>query len=396
MSGIVSRLECFMRERIGATWPDCAGVSVEVRPLLDLSLGDFGLDCCLDLGAALKRKPEEVAVEFVAALPAHPEFAFVAMDGFINVSLRQPENLRAEDRITPRLGTEPHRVVVQPPTAQVSSDGFVRLLGSAVIQTVLLRVLGGAGELFVGSARCEGDSVGDLFRAGLCHGIESDRGAARRAIESHLIDGAAAGATVWVGPNFLERGEFRDFYRRYFVGRSRFSVRCPARAWIEGFQESWWDIANRGHHLAAVALSVSSNRAPGELDEHALALAEQGNLRWFLESTLRRLERLSAGPLGSGGASRPLSPVVRRVALRVATSEWFARGAALRGEIPEWIDAVTDLLRSLNLWLNTPQTRLEFEMGGLSPVEREILSGATKAVSDIIQSNPLFYEVDRA
>ncbi len=397
MSGVVSRLEQFVRERIARNWPDLAGVRIEARPLLDLSLGDFGLDCCLEIGAVLKCPPEEVAQRFLAELPVHPDWTFVAVDGFLNATLRSPETLGADDRTAPGVGLEPHRIVVSPPTTQVSNDAFVRLASSAAIQAALVRARGGAAELCVGGTRCEGGSFSTLYRATLGAGLASSRDAARQAIESHLAHGAPQRVTVWMAPNFLERGEFREFYRRYFAGNPQLTVRCPARAWLDGFQESWVEIASRAECPQSAALMLASSRVPTELDEHALTLAEQGNLRWFLESTGRRIERLSNGAVAlSPIPVRELSPTVRRVVIRAATIDWFERGAALRGEVTEWLDALTDLLRSLNLWLNAPQTRRELETGGIPLWEREILSGAGKAVSDIMQGNPLFYEVDRA
>lgn len=397
MNGIVGAIEAFVQERLVTAWPDLAPVRVEARPLLDLTRGDFGIDCCLAVGAALKRRPEEVAREFVSAFPIHAEYSFDAVDGFINVTLRKPERLGLEDRTVPRIGAESHRIIVSPPISAVSENGFVRLLGSAVIQTALIRSWGGRSELFVGAERCEGAAVADLFRAGLDLGSPCEPSVVRRGIESHVMAGAFERTTVWIPPNFLGRGEFRDFYRRCFAEQPRVTLRCPPRVWCEGFQESWWEIARRGREVAALALMVASSRAPEALDEHALTLAEQGNLRWYLESTHRRLERLM------GGVTNELAPepaelpaVVRRVAIRSATVYSFERGAALRGEVSEWIDALTDLLRSVNLWMNAPEIRRALEAGGLSPVEGEILSGAGKAVSDIMLRNPLFYEVDRA
>jgi hypothetical protein len=160
--------------------------------------------------------------------------------------------------------------------------------------------------------------------------------------------------------------------------------------WCEGFTDPWLERLSGESSVEGVALMLASSRVPAELDEFALRLSEQGNLRWFLATTVERLRRLEEGLTTAVGGERELSPEARRVAIRGGSARFFEIEAILRGEVTAWSDALTDLLRSITRWINHPERRREIAEGRLPALEGKILSGATETVSDIIKGNPLF------
>ncbi|MFM1848765.1 MAG: hypothetical protein RL417_2239 [Pseudomonadota bacterium] len=388
MSGVVARIEGVVRDRLVARWPELRTVVVEARPLLDISLGDFGLDCCLAVGAALKLRPENLAEDLAGDLVGESEFSFTAVDGFINVSLRDPVALLREP--SPAFVPPPLRLVVQPPTPGTSPDVVARLLASALVQGVLAGRHGGRFELFVGGAPCRGGGIGEVVGEARRHLAERSPAEARREIEAVLRAPFSGVTTVWIGPSFLQKGDFRDFFREFFGPASGRLLRCPPRVWCEGFTDPWLERLIGESSVEGVALMLASSRFPAELDEFALRLSEQGNLRWFLATTVERLRRLEEGLTTAVGGERELSPEARRVAIRGGSARFFEIEAILRGEVTAWSDALTDLLRSITRWINHPERRREIAEGRLPALEGKILSGATETVSDIMKGNPLF------
>jgi hypothetical protein len=391
MTGMVARIEELVGEQVGRLWPDCVTVPVVARPLLDLTLGDFGIDCCLGIGATRKESPEAIAQDIVRALPAGGDYRFAAVEGFINVTVRDPVGLLRD--VSARSVVAPHRILVQPLTESVAPDAVARLLGSAYVQCALARKYGGECELYLGGAHGGGGGSAGACARLLAGVTEMTARGALAEVKRVLGTPWPGGTTVWIAPTFLGKGEFRDLYREFFAGPVASTLRCPVRGWLEGFQESWWDILKSGQDWRSACLMLASSRSPAELDPLALTLAEQGNLRWFLRSTRERLQRLPRleVPRGVPGEGE-LSAQARRVAIRAATVRLFEVDAIRRGEVTPWLDAVTDLLRGVNEWMNRPDRRRAFESGTVSPHEYQILSGATEAISDIINGNPLFDE----
>lgn len=412
MDGVVATIETLLGEALEQVVPGC-GVAAPVRPLADLERGDLVFDGCFALGAQLKRAPEALAVELVASLRHESRFEFTPIEGYINIRLRRAEDLGGVwDVAAPEA--LPARIVVAPRTGAVSRSAFARIAASAIVQAVLARRLGGSPEIVVGveswgntvQSPADLERVAAFFDARGVASVVAGERELERVIAQH---GTANSMTVWLPPMFFERDEFRTFYSRYFVSRAGCTLCCPPRGWCEGFQEEWGVVPREGRgELGAHLLHLAGARRPDELDPAVAGLAEQGNLPWFLASTISRLRRLGGG---SGTGTHPaeaLDAVLRRLVVRTATVRYFERAAAARGEIVPWLEVVTDLLRTANRIINAPEYRRSVARGtgdsdtgdsdtgnsdtGDSRITK-ILSGVRGVVSDTINDNPLFYEI---
>ena len=144
--------------------------------------------------------------------------------------------------------------------------------------------------------------------------------------------------------------------------------------------------------IGAHLLHLAGPRLPDELDPHTVNLHEQGNLPWFIRATAERLDRLAPklGAAAPAGAAGEVGVLDRLVVMRCLTLGFFERSAASRGDVGAWCGVVVDLLTAINRIANTPARRRAIDAGSLPPTEAKILSGARKAVSDIIRANPLF------
>jgi len=398
MSGAVATIEALIGDTCARLFPG-GGALPPLRPLAELERGDLVFDGCLVLGARLKRAPEALAAELVAALGEVPQCEFIPVEGYVNIRLRRDEDLLGAWTV-PRHEPLPRRIVVAPRTGAVSRSAFGRLAASALVQAVLARRLGGDTELAVGEEVCAGElrSLADLERAAAffeCRGV-APVATGGKALERMIAsaDGGALPMTVWLPPSFFERDEFRVFFTRYFGSGSGRTLCSPARGWCEGFQEEWGVLpTSRGGRLGAHLLHLAGARCPEELDPAVAALDEQGNIPWFLASTEARLRRLVGGRGADAQINEPLDPVLRRLVVRVATVRYFEWAAATRGEIVQWLEVVSDLLRGANRVVNAPGYRRALALDGGTNGTTKILSGALKAVSDTMQSNPLFYEM---
>lgn len=155
---IIAHLQAAFAPALAELTPDPAAYLGMFRAAQDARHGDYQLNCAMALGKKLSKKPQEVAADLLARLPASDIFEppTVAGPGFINIKLKSEWLAEQVQAVAahPRLGVEPvstpRRYVVDYSGPNVAKPLHVGHLRSTIIGESVCRILRYLGHEVVG------------------------------------------------------------------------------------------------------------------------------------------------------------------------------------------------------------------------------------------------------
>ena len=150
MKSTIAQLKsCFEQALVTAFGPELAGTDPILTPASNPKFGDYQANVAMSLAKRLKDKPWAIAEQIVQQLDVSEicQPPTIAGPGFINLSLKTSylEAQLKAIQTDPRLGVEPtsdpKRVIVDYPSANIAKEMHVGHLRSAIIGDCIARIL---------------------------------------------------------------------------------------------------------------------------------------------------------------------------------------------------------------------------------------------------------------
>ena len=150
MKSTIAQLKsCFEQALVTAFGPELAGTDPILTPASNPKFGDYQANVAMSLAKRLKDKPRAIAEQIVQQLDVSEicQPPTIAGPGFINLSLKTSylEAQLKAIQTDPRLGVEPtsdpKRVIVDYPSANIAKEMHVGHLRSAIIGDCIARIL---------------------------------------------------------------------------------------------------------------------------------------------------------------------------------------------------------------------------------------------------------------
>jgi hypothetical protein len=397
-----------IKNAAASIWPE-VNHEVELRPLVDLSLGDVGTDYFLKLANLLKLDPEIVGQRVMQEAGRQCALDWNIENGFLNLKLPDSDLMSITGKPVKTADCE-YIILLQPAIRQLSSWDLLRLSSLALVQMSVLRSLNLSVELFIGEQKVccqreEQDFITDVFRAIIEERYSKDSVDGIRSEFEKVLDANRDKKTfIWLTPRFFPRRRFVSFFKAKLNDNPGIILRCPEQKWLSA-KEYDLEPDSLLHWSSPAILSLivylAGGTAAEDLDLQVPLLNEKDNLFWYLSSTRQRIHTVlgnspladrssssDGGQNGSQGAGcdAALSELERAVLLRVKFLEYFYYNAGLHGEVRDFIDVFKGLLSSFNRLFNDPAFRLRCDSYQFSSNEFQIMTGATDVLSDIIES----------
>ncbi|MCG8366573.1 MAG: arginine--tRNA ligase [Pseudanabaenales cyanobacterium] len=150
MKSTIAQLKsCFEQALVTAFGPELAGTDPILTPASNPKFGDYQANVAMSLAKRLKDKPRAIAEQIVQQLDVSEicQPPTIAGPGFINLSLKtsyleaQLKSIQTDPRLGVEPTSDPKRVIVDYPSANIAKEMHVGHLRSAIIGDCIARIL---------------------------------------------------------------------------------------------------------------------------------------------------------------------------------------------------------------------------------------------------------------
>lgn len=371
-------------------------------PLLQSSWGDAGSPIALEIAAKTKQAPGQLADALCAELEKRAGVVLTRQADFVNARFDNSlEFLFGEEQEPPVQSESFHLVIVA--SGASSALALYRIVALAVFQALALRDLGHRvilevlGDLPMEitpdiSAQRVWAETGAIAkkRARPDQSIELSRSGLKASLSSRLAQINIPRTIVWLSGSALDRRELTAVNEMLAARTALFNLRCVDSRWLglhslSATEEQAWRVTLDQFPLSTLWY-LTSPLMGEDLDPAVPRLAESANLIWFVSALGSRLELIAARALGKQQVQADLPPLenFRELLVQRRFLPLFFVRAAESGEVREYTEVLSLLLRSAMAWCNSPEIQAIAANGGLTDFQEKLVTGVAQALSGSI------------